>query len=115
GVPEMGAGVRRATTRHVRLRDLGRGGTAALLRTRPIWDQAPLLHGRRRRFHLRVGDEGTPAVLAVDRNRRRRLTGLPRFPVLPGRENAISRHLRVAAGAYAHRARPRAVAPAVLG
>ena len=60
-----------AAARDVRLRALGRARADALLRARPLRDQAVLLRGRRRRPLLRLRGQGAAAVPAGDRDRPR--------------------------------------------
>ena len=67
-----GAGCARPPARDVRLRALGRARADALLRARPLRDQAVLLRRGRRRPVLRLRGQGAAAVPAGDRDRPRR-------------------------------------------
>ena len=111
----LGAGLRRAAARHVRLRDLGRGRGAALLRARPVRHQAFRLRAARRRLLRRLGGEGTAPLPAGDRDGPRGAQGLSRLSVLPRRQDALQRRARAPARPHAHDPERRRAREALLG
>ena len=111
----MGRGLPDAPARHVRVRALGRAGGHALLRPRPLRDQAVLLHGRRRRPLLRLRDQGAAALPAGDRDRPGGVQGLPLVPVLPRRQDAVQGDPRAAARPLPPRPRRAGRDAALLG
>ena len=76
---ELGAALRRAAERHVRVRALGRAPTAARPRARPLREEAALLRRARRRAALRLGAQGAARAPALPA-RRSTSTSLSRVP-----------------------------------
>ena len=108
-------GVRAAAARDVRGRDLGREGTAARARARPLRHQAALLPRHGRRARVRVG----AARASARRDRPRRARGVPRVQLDSGAVLDLPRHAqasrRPSAGLDGERCGNRALRPARPG
>ena len=115
-LPPLGTGLCRAAARHVRVRALGRGGAAAVLRARPLRHQAVLLHASSTASSIFASEaKALLPFLPDDRDRSRGAQGISGLPVLPRGQDAVQRRARAAARPCADRPKRRRPRAALLG